>query len=85
MPSGLDWASTQSSRDAQGHKNVEYNSFGYTIQQIQPSWVQKKKQTPDLYNFSSNTSISPGTPMTLLFPALLQESKDFTSTPQKMR
>lgn len=37
--------------------------------------MQKKKQTPDLHNFSNNSSISPGTPMKLLFPALLREQK----------
>lgn len=79
MQLGLDWASSQSYRDAQGDKNVEYDCFGYTIQHIQPGWVQKKTQTPDLCNFSSNSSITPGTPM-----KLLQESKDFPSTPQKI-
>lgn len=72
MPSGLEQATTQSYWDVQGHKNVEYDCVGHIVQQIQPDWVPKKKKTPDLCNFSSNSSVSPGTPMKRLFPARLE-------------
>jgi len=41
MPSGLEQASRQSYRDAQGHQNAEYHCVGHTIQQIQLGWVHK--------------------------------------------